>query len=134
MVDAWSRLAGKYPEWTVKIYGSGPHRRHLDKRIRALGLEGAVQMMGQASDLKRAYQEAEIFCHPALFEGFGLAVAEALAQGLPVVAFADTAGVREMVRDGENGVLVPRRRGANALADGLEKLIRDRELRERAGW
>ena len=74
-----------------------------------------------------------IFCHPAEFEGFGLAPAEALALKMPVVAFADCPGVNQFVVDGVNGILVDRAGGAEALAEALEKLIADDELRRRLG-
>jgi len=130
LIDAWALLARKYPDWSVKIYGHGPQRKQLHARIRELGLDGAVQLMGQSNDMKRVYLEAQILAHPALFEGFGLSVAEALACGTPVVAFADCAGVNQFVHDNVNGVLVDRAGGAQALAAGLEKLIVDEPLRQ----
>lgn len=129
LVEAWARLAARHPDWSVKLYGHGPKRKALQAQIRELGVEGSVHLMGQSNDMKRVYQEAEILAHPALFEGFGLSVAEALACGTPVVAFADCAGVNEFVHDGVNGLLVDRAGGAAALAAGLERLITDEPLR-----
>jgi glycosyltransferase involved in cell wall biosynthesis len=101
----------------------------VERRIHELGLDGAFVLKGQQTQLKRAYLEAEIFCHPAMFEGFGLAVAEALACGLPVVGFSGSAGVCELVRDGENGLIAEQSGGALALAAALERLIVDEPLR-----
>ncbi|UJR86881.1 glycosyltransferase [Sandaracinus amylolyticus] len=130
LVDAWALLARKHPDWTVKIYGDGPERARLAQRIAQHGLGGRVQLMGHEANMRDAYVNAEILAHPALHEGFGLSVAEGLACGLPVVAYADCAGVNEFVRDGENGLMVDRARGPAALADAIDRLIVDRELRE----
>lgn len=131
LVEAWSRIASAHPEWCVKIYGTGPQRRELSALVAKHGLEDSVQLMGHESNIKEAYVGAAIFCHPALHEGFGLSVAEALACGLPVVAFSDCPGVNEFVHDERNGLMVDRERGPAAIADGLERLIHDRTFRER---
>ena len=96
---------------------------------------------GKAEDkfgipLKRArevYAHAAILCHPAEFEGFGLAPAEALALKMPVVAFADCPGVNQFVADGVNGIMADRAGGAEALAAALDRLIVDGALRQRLG-
>jgi glycosyltransferase involved in cell wall biosynthesis len=131
LVEAWALLAAKHPDWSVQLYGAGPERPELGARIRRLALEDSFHLMEHAEDMKTVYAGAEIFCHPAVHEGFGLAVAEALAGGLPVVAFSDCEGVIEFVRDGDNGVLAERAGGARALAAALERLITDSELRTR---
>ena len=66
----------------------------------------------------------------ALYEGFGLSVVEALACGLPVVAFDDCTSVNELVRHEVNGLLVDRRGGPAALAAALRRLIEDEALRK----
>jgi len=131
LVEAWALLAQDHPDWSVRIYGVGPQQDELQRRIEELGLQGVVHLMGHESDIKPAYLEAEVFCHPARHEGFGLSVAEALACGLPVVAFSDCDGVNEFVHDGHNGLLVEREAGVSALADGLRRLIEDDALRVR---
>jgi glycosyltransferase involved in cell wall biosynthesis len=129
LIDAWGLIGERHPDWKVRIYGIGPQRRELEARIRELGLVGKVELMGHEANMRRVYLDAEILAHPALFEGFGLSVAEALACGLPVVAFADCAGTNEFVHDGDNGLLVDRAGGAEALAAGLDRLIGDEGLR-----
>lgn len=130
LIEAWALIAGRHPDWSLAVYGVGPEHEQLLDRVRALGLS-SVELPGQIEDVKSAYLSAEIFCHPALYEGFGLSVAEALACGLPVVAFADCTGVNEFVRDQDNGLLVARAGGAEALAAALERLIEDDALRAR---
>lgn len=133
LLEAWGRLAPRFPDWQVVIYGDGPQAGLLRSKIEAMRLNARVVLAGVRADIGRAYAEASIFCHPALFEGFGLVAAEALAAGLPVVAFADCEGLNEFLRDGYNGVLVDRSSGVRGLADGLERLIQDEDLRTRLG-
>lgn len=133
LVEAWARLADRHPDWQVHIYGVGPQTRLIREAIAEKGLAERVLLKGHSKDLQEVYTRSAILCHPALFEGFGLSVAEALALETPVVAFSDCAGVNEFVADGENGLLVDRDGGAAALAEGLERLIADDQLRLRLG-
>ncbi|HJL19076.1 MAG TPA: glycosyltransferase [Sandaracinaceae bacterium LLY-WYZ-13_1] len=131
LIEAWSYVAEDHPDWQVRIYGVGPQKRELGKRIGELGLRGRVRLMGHTTEVTDALLSARLFCHPAIHEGFGLSVAEALACGLPVVGYADCDGVNEFVHDEDNGLMVSREGGPKALADGLRRLIEDDELRER---
>lgn len=131
LVEAWAQIAARHPDWSVRLHGDGDERPALERAIAAHGVAGSFHLMGHTDDIRRAYLEGEIFAHPALHEGFGLAVAEAITSGLPVVAFSDCAGVDQIVTDGGNGLLVDRAGGAAALAAGLERLITDASLRER---
>jgi glycosyltransferase involved in cell wall biosynthesis len=136
LIEAWSSLAIRFPDWRVEIYGVGPQASELLETIHQRGLDKSMFLMGHRSMMQEVYAGASIMCHPALFEGFGLAPAEALACGTPVVAFSDCAGVNEFVFDGINGIMVDRRQGASALARGLENLMENentrRQLAERA--
>lgn len=85
----------------------------------------------QAPELVRLYRDADVFALPSRGDCFPQAVAEALASGLPVVA-SDAGAIPEMVRDGYNGVVVPRR-DVQALAEALELLVRSATLRRRMG-
>lgn len=131
LVDAWAHLANDFPQWRVEIYGDGPERGRLDRRIREHGLADVVALMGHEKNMKRSYLNASVFAHPALYEGFGLSVAEALHCGLPVVAFADCPGVNEFVFDGDNGVMADRAGGVEAYAAGLRRLLDDSSLLQR---
>lgn len=133
LLRAWSILAPKHPDWRVVIYGEGPQKARLTARAKALGVENSFKLAGRRSDIGAEYGRMAIFCHPAEFEGFGLAPAEALALKMPVVAFADCPGVNQFVVDEVNGILVDRSGGAQALAKGLERLIVDDDLRRRLG-
>lgn len=132
LLSAWRRIAPAHPGWSVEIAGAGPEEASLRRQIDLAGAGFPARLCGPTTDVGRCYASAAILCHPAAYEGFGLVVGEALAQGLPVVGFADCPGVNTLVADGENGLLAPADgdRAAN-LAATLDRLICDPALRAR---
>lgn len=93
--------------------------------------EGVVELWGFRSDIPQVLSEATIACLPSYREGLPRSLLEAMAVGLPCVA-TDVPGCREAVRDGDNGFLVPAQ-DARALADALERLIKNTNLAGRMG-
>jgi glycosyltransferase involved in cell wall biosynthesis len=131
LIEAFALVSPRCPGVELVIYGEGPERAVLEGLVSRLGLETRVRLPGYEPDIRSRLREASVLCHPAHFEGFGLSVAEALSQGLPVVAFEDCPGVREYVFDGENGLMIPRTGGAASLAEGLLRVLEDDSLRRR---
>jgi len=99
--------------------------------LRAWQDEGVVEWWGRRDDVPALMREAAIVCLPSYREGVPKALLEAAACGRAIVT-TNVPGCREVVRDGENGLLVPVR-DAVALADALELLLGDRDLRRRMG-
>ena len=126
LIAAWARLAADFPDWQLRLYGHGPLDGALAAQITAAGLEGCVTLMGQQRDMAAAYGAGAILAHPAAYEGFPLAVCEALAAGLPVVGFADCSGTNALVQDGGNGLLIPASDGTarTARVAGLAAALR----------
>jgi glycosyltransferase involved in cell wall biosynthesis len=102
----------------------------LQRQAEASGLGGRVDFIGEADAavVDRYYDSSDIFVLPTLYEGYGMAVAEALAHGLPVIS-TPTGGIEHMVGD-TAGVLVPAG-DAEALAEALRRVISDTALRSR---
>ena len=97
-----------------------------------LGVAERTRFLGLRSDLSAVLQDADIFVHPAVWqEAFGLAIAEAMATGCPVVG-SNVGAVPELVVDGVTGLLVPPG-DSHAIAGALEQLAMDPELRNRLG-
>jgi glycosyltransferase involved in cell wall biosynthesis len=134
LIEAWARLTGEFPDWQLRIFGTGPTVAELEAQVQTLGLAGSVHLMGHTGKIVDEYLAASVLAHPAAYEGWGLAVTEALAAGLPVIGFADCPGVNSLVVDGENGLLVPAEgdRTAN-FAAALAHLMRDASLRTALG-
>jgi glycosyltransferase involved in cell wall biosynthesis len=119
------------PGVTLAVAGDGPDRGALERRVRALGLDGRVRFLGSLSreGVLRLFRAADASILSSSWENFPHTVVEALAVGTPVVSTA-VGGVPEVVRDGENGLLVPAG-DATALAEAIERFFRDDALRER---
>jgi glycosyltransferase involved in cell wall biosynthesis len=109
----------------------GPFAAELGSRIAALGLGDIVRWTGFVADRDRLYGELDILAAPAVDEPFGLTVPEAGSYGLPVVA-ARSGAFPELVEDDSTGLLFAPG-DASALADALERLVRDAGLRRRLG-
>jgi len=124
-------LLPKEIDWKIYIFGEGPLRRKLEKRARASGIESRVRFMGAFQNSDEILPGLDVFVLPSLWEGLPNVLIEALASQLPVVA-ADVGGVKEVVKEGSSGFLVPRA-SARALAEKIEVLLKDKELREKMG-
>lgn len=88
--------------YTLTIIGDGPLRARLQQRARSLGLEAQVFFAGYQADPRPLMRRHRLYCHAARMESFGIALAEAMAEGLPVLA-APVGGVAEVVRPGVDG-------------------------------
>lgn len=130
LLDAFATLAGHQPGWRLAILGEGPLRQDLEARIEHLGLQGRVWLTGQVDAPEAFLRQADLFVLPSRFEGFPMALCEAMALGLAVVAADCPTGPREIIRDGLDGCLVPAEDPA-ALAAALEQLMTQADLRAR---
>lgn len=132
LVKAFGRVAEAHPDWQLRIYGSGPRHDALRTQIDRLGLYNHVLLMGAVHPLATEWPKASIAAHTSALESFGLSIAEAMRGGLPVVATDCPLGPREIIHDGEDGLLVPPGEPA-AVARGLLRLIGDEDLRQEMG-
>lgn len=101
------------------------------EELARLGLESGVRWVGHVADMAALYRRAHIVCLPSYREGLPKALLEACATGRAIVA-TDVPGCREAVRHGENGLLVEAR-NSGALAEALDLLLEDAELRRKMG-
>jgi glycosyltransferase involved in cell wall biosynthesis len=115
----------------LRVVGDGPELPDLQVLARGLGLGGRVHFLGLRDDVESQLRAADAYVHPTLVEGFGNAVAEAMACGLPVVA-SRAGGIPEVVEDGVSGLLVPPGEVA-PLARAIERVARDVALRRALG-
>jgi GalNAc-alpha-(1->4)-GalNAc-alpha-(1->3)-diNAcBac-PP-undecaprenol alpha-1,4-N-acetyl-D-galactosaminyltransferase len=133
LIEAFARIAARFPDWRLRIVGEGILRAHLEAQVKRLGLADRVSLPGVTSQIEEEYSAAQLFAMPSSYESFGLATAEALSYGLPVIGFADCPGTNELVRDGVNGLLVEGRDRAAALAEGLATLMGSSARRQELG-
>jgi glycosyltransferase involved in cell wall biosynthesis len=131
LFDAVARLRVRHPGLRVLVVGHGVLEADLHTRAASLGVGDVVRFLGARGDVRGILAASDVLAAPSLSEGFGLAVVEAMAAGLPCVA-SRTGGLAEIVEDEASGFLVgPRDPGD--LAHALGRLLGDAELRERCG-
>ncbi|MEV6316710.1 glycosyltransferase [Streptomyces sp. NPDC051776] len=132
LLDAWAETAPRHPGWTLRIYGAGEDEGPLRRQCTDLGLDGSVAWMGRTNDVPGALRRSSLFVQSSRGEGFPLALMEAMATAVPCVAFDCAPGVREIIRDSEDGLLAPPG-NTNELARRLGQLMADQPLRDRMG-
>jgi glycosyltransferase involved in cell wall biosynthesis len=132
LLEAWGPLKQQYPDWQLHIYGAGPDEAVLRRQARDLGLDDSAIFKGVTTDIEAALGSGSIYVLPSREEGLPIALMEAMAYGLPIVAFDCAPGVRELVDDERNGLLV-NPGNVPGFAAALERLMKDRDLREQFG-
>jgi colanic acid/amylovoran biosynthesis glycosyltransferase len=130
---AFQALLEKGVNAELYIIGSGPEKIRIEYTIQDLQIEGQVHLLGELDPtaVRDRLRQADILLHAGLSEGIANAVIEAMACGLPVVT-VDCGGMREAVRDGIEGYLVPPR-NPQAMADAIMSLAFQPDLRRQMG-
>lgn len=132
LLRAFADVADEFPAWRLEIWGDGPLRPNLELLARALFIPDRVAFRGLTSQPIAEMHRNRIFVLSSRYESFGNVLCEAMAAGLPVVAFDCPSGAREIVRDGVDGRLVPCG-DVEAMAAALRELMADPAERERLG-
>lgn len=135
LFDAWLKLAPALRATTGLVFAgvtdSKYHEvdpalaRHIRDEAARLGVTNHIRLVGECGDIERVYGAADLLAQPSTREAFGMALVEAMASGLPVVATRIEQVTTEIVDDGTTGLLVPPR-DTDAMARALEVLLTDR--------
>ena len=133
LLRAFACVSGDCPEWRLRIVGEGEERAALQALADELGIGPRVSLVGPTPDVSAEYRAADLFCLPSRWEGFPNAIAEAMAHGLPAVAFERCAGASELIVSGHNGELADGNGDAESLSSTLKVLMQDAGTRERLG-
>jgi glycosyltransferase involved in cell wall biosynthesis len=133
LVDAANQILNENKEIVFVVVGEGPLRNHLVSAVKRSGHSSSFLFLSVVSDLllQDLYSCVDLFVLPSIQEGQGMALLEAQAAALPVVAF-NVSGVREAVKDRETGLLV-KEVDSNALAEAIVKLLSDNSLSKKMG-
>lgn len=130
LIKAFAKVADKYPNWHVEFWGTegkSSYTNLLKTLIKKYGLKDKVFFKGTTSNIFSVLREADIFAFPSAFEGFGLALAEAMSVGLPVIGYRSCSAVNELILDGNNGFLCDD--GITDFANKLDILMSSKKLR-----
>lgn len=138
LIDSFAKLAVSFPNWDVVVFGQGSDRSALLDQVKVHGLEGRIRLMGISTDITAEILRSHLLAFPSRYEGFPNALAEAMAAGLPAVAFDNVSGVEDLVVSGESGILVhsgqtPSENPAELFAEGLAQLMTSADLRCQMG-
>lgn len=130
LLRAFAQLVGHYPKWDLVILGEGDERSALQRQIEESGLQERVSMPGRVGNLSEWYGQSDLYVLSSRVEGLSNTLIEAMAAGLPVVAFDCETGPREIIRNGIDGLLVTPAEDDEALAAHLAHLMGRPELCE----
>lgn len=130
-LNAFARIRVEHPDAVLAIVGEGPEREQLETLGRKLDLGDSLLLPGRAGDVAAWFRRAELFLHPARWEGFGLVLLEAMLAALPVVA-TRVSSIPEIVAADKTGLLVARE-DPEALAVALGRILDDPAYAQQLG-
>ena len=132
LLQAWADVEKQCAEWRLDVFGEGD-TAPFEQLIDELAIDRSrCKLNGCTNEIEHEYQKSSVAVCSSRFEGFGLAIVEAMACGLPVVSFNCPWGPQEIITNGENGLLVENG-NIIKMADAINILIRNKKYREQIG-
>ncbi len=131
LIEAAAKICPEFPQASFVVVGDGPLRSSLEARVRELGMTGRFLFAGERNDVDQIYRSFNVYVLPSFEEGMPMALLEAMAAGLPVVA-TKVGGVPDLVCDPSVGTLIEPG-DPTALATGIRDLLSDQSQRELMG-
>lgn len=131
LLEAWHLINNNISDWHLYIFGNEnrePYQQIVDK----YQINHNTHLMVATKDIAEEFSKSSIFVLSSRFEGFGLVLAEAMSCGLPCVSFDCPYGPRDIITDGEDGILVENG-NVEALSKAIEQLMVDESLRQSMG-
>lgn len=129
-IDIFARLHRHFPKWDLYFWGVGSDQDYLHGEIKKHHLEDRVFLKGFTDKPLEILKSADIFIFPSKYEGFPLALTEAMSIGLPCLGFETCSGVNELIRNNENGFLA---KDKDEMEIQLIQLMENSYLREKLG-
>ena len=127
LLEAWAQVEKRTKDWRLEVFGDGDTTA-FNALIDKLGIDRRrCQLNGRTTDIEQEYLKSSIAVCSSRFEGFGMVIIEAMACGLPVVAFDCPWGPHSIINEGEDGILVENG-NPSALAQGILSLVNDTVL------
>lgn len=128
LLKAWKEVIVQYPDWKLSIYGKIDAEREFVKLAEQLELKDRVFFFEPVIAIQQKYLESSIMVLPSRSEGFGMVLIEAMACGIPCVSFDCPSGPRDIIKDGEDGFLIPAQ-DVSIMVAKIKTLIEDESLR-----
>lgn len=131
LIKAYKRVRDEFPEYNLIIYGEGAYRSELRNISDELGIADNVIMPGNKVDVLEQIRKASLFVMPSDYEGMPNALIEAMALGLPCISTdCPCGGPRSLIKNGENGILVPVD-DVDAMTSAIRELLRNPDKAEK---
>lgn len=135
LIQSFNLIKDAFPEWTLEIWGEVDYDPDYTKKIKnyisSNNLVNRCHLRGTTDDVISKLMDASIFAFPSRYEGWGLALTEAMSLGLPSIGCIECPAVNTLIKSGQNGILCDAT--AQSLADSMSLLIKNIELRHRLG-
>ncbi len=131
LIEAVKLVAQASGSFVLRIVGEGPLRNRIEQEARTLPSNIRLELLGNRSDIPDILRNTDVFVLASVQEQMSIALLEAMACGVPVVA-TDVGDNAAVVQDGRSGWVVPRR-DPQALADAITRLVKDAGLRQETG-
>lgn len=132
LLDAWKTVSKYHPDWRLQIYGKFDANKTFIHYAKQIEVENSVVFCQPISSIDKAYLDSSIMVLPSRSEGFGMVLIEAMACGLPCVAFNCPHGPADIITHEEDGFIVPKF-DVQGLSKAIIGLIEDNQLREKMG-
>ena len=132
LIQVWEKVHQQMPDWRLDIFGQGEWQEMLQGMIDERRLQETVKLNGPTKNIGQEYSESSMIVMSSHYEGFPMVMIEAMACGLPAVSFDFKCGPRDIIKEGENGLVV-KDGDIDGLAKTMMTLMRDDELRRKMG-
>ena len=131
LIDAFKGVIDYYPKYELHIYGDGPEKERIEKRIQNEQLTEKVFLHNHSSNIYNEIKSSALFVSSSNYEGISNSMLEALALGIPTICTdCPAGGAREMITNGLNGLLVPTN-NIQELTNAIVKVLGDKDFAEK---
>lgn len=132
LIDVWQKLSESHPDWHLDIYGEGSQHDELQQQIDRLSLHHSITLYGRSDRIMDVYPQYSLHLMPSRYEGQPITLIEAQSCGLPSVVTDFKYGAADIVKDGENGLIVSQNDTA-AFASAATTLMDSVDMRREYG-
>lgn len=132
LIKAWIPISKKHPDWRLEIFGSGSKKDYLNNLIDELDLNKYIKIKDPINNVYNELQNSDLYVLSSRWEGFGMVLIEAMISGVPPVSFACPCGPKDIIKDGEDGLLVENG-NIEQLTEKICYLIENEDVRKEMG-
>lgn len=132
LINAWKIVSEKHPDWILNIFGKGELHSRLQNQISSLNLDNFIHLKGTCTEIFPQYLDHSVYVMSSRYEGLPMVLIEAMECGLPLVSFDCECGPKDVIKDGQNGFLVPLG-NISILANRICELIESKNKRSEMG-